>query len=64
MQHGPLSDSISRLKITYIEVLDDLALLNTILFLFNQTAQQSAAAPSKIWLLSLDLIHVAKNQID
>jgi len=42
------------LKITCIKVLD-LALLNTISFLFNHIAQQSAAAPSKIWFLSLGL---------
>ena len=40
------------MKITCIQILD-LALLNTISFLFNHNAQQSAATPSKIWFLSL-----------
>jgi hypothetical protein len=33
----------------------DLALLNTILFLYNHIAQQSTAASNNIWFLSFGL---------
>ena len=49
------------LKITR-KYVGDLALLKTMSFLINHNAQQSAAAPRRIWLLILGLIHEAKNQ--